>query len=334
MTEDKKKDMIMGCLIGLAVGDAYGTTYEFKNRFEMPSEDQLPDEIVGAGPFNLNPGDWTDDTSMALCLAESIVEHGWNPRDQMKRYIKWWQHGHNSVNGECFDIGGATRKALAWFNMTEGREFVKDTQAAGNGVLMRLAAIPMILHGETNAVLESCAYQSMMTHPSSQSVECSMLMGAMIDKILSGERDKRKIASFETLLDESGKQYYQNMFTKHSCHINSGIDSIKKVEYDGVDVNADGNSASRISGDGYCVKTLEAALWAFLSTDSFKAGLKRVVSLGDDTDTTGAVYGQIAGAYYGLSQIPWREKITWSEKIHKLAETLYEQNKERRNGLK
>lgn len=326
MTEDRKKDMVMGCLVGLAVGDAYGTTYEFKNRAQMPPSENLPDQLTGAGPFNLKPGDWTDDTSMALCLAESIVEHGWNPRDQMKKYINWWQHGYNSVNGVCFDIGGATRKALGWFNMTEGREFIKDTDAAGNGVLMRLAAIPMILHGDINSVLASCAYQSMMTHPSSQSVECSMLMGAMIDKILSGERDKLVITHFETLFDEPTKEYYQTMFTKHGGKLNGKIEGIKRVEYDGL-------PADKISGDGYCVFTLEAALWAFLSTDSFKEGLKKVVALGDDTDTTGAVYGQIAGAYYGLKAIPWTDKITWSEKIHKLAEQLYEQNKERRNEV-
>lgn len=323
MTEDRKKDMVMGCLVGLAVGDAYGTTYEFKVRNQMPPEHMLPDEIVGGGPFNLQPGDWTDDTSMALCLAESVIEHGWNPRDQMKRYINWWQQGYNSVTGECFDIGGATRKALGWFNKTKGREFVKDTQAAGNGVLMRLGAIPMILHGQPTAVLASCAEQSKMTHPSSQSIECSMLMGAIIDKILSGERDKKKLLNFNTLFDDAGKEYYQEMHAKHGCCVNDRIEGIKSVVY------AD-SPASIISGNGYCVDTLEAALWAFLNTDSYKEGLKRVVALGDDTDTTGAVYGQIAGAYYGLNAIPWTDKIAWSEKIHTLAENIYKINKETR----
>lgn len=328
MTEDRKKDMVMGCLVGLAVGDAYGTTWEFKDRKQMPSENELPDEIVGGGPFKLNPGDWTDDTSMALCLAESIIETGWNQRDQMKRYINWWQHGYNSVNGRCFDIGLSTRKALGWFNMTEGREFVKDTQAAGNGVLMRLAPIPMMLHGEINAVLASCAEQSKMTHPSPQSIETSMLMGAIIDKILSGEREKTKILNFNTLLDESARDYYNQICARYcGNHVNGKVEEIKRVMYAGF-------ASDKVSGDGYCVSTLEAALWAFLTTDSFKSGLKRVIALGSDTDTTGAVYGQIAGAYYGLQAIPWRDKIAWSEKIHTLAENLYEQNKERRNGLK
>ena len=217
--------------------------------------------------------------------------------------------------------------------MTEGKEYVKDTDAAGNGVLMRMAAIPMILHGDINSVLASCTYQSIMTHPSSQSIECTMLLGAIIDKILSGERDKMKIANFDTLLDDEGKKYYKEMYDNYGCIENGRIDSVKRVEYAGVNITADGASAGRILGSGYCVHTLEAAMWAFLSTDNYKDGLKRVVALGEDTDTTGAVYGQIAGAYYGLSQIPWREKITWTEKIHTLAEELYKQNKKSRDEV-
>lgn len=326
MTEDRKKDMVMGCLVGLAVGDAYGTTYEFKNRVKMPSEETLHNSLVGGGQFNLKPGEWTDDTSMALCLAESLVEKGWHPRDKMKRYINWWQVGYNSVTGVCFDIGGATRSALGWFNMTQGTEFIKDTQAAGNGVLMRLAPIPMMLHGEINAVLATCAEESTHTHPSPQSIECSMLMGAIIDKILSGERDKRTILNFNTLLDDNAKEYFNQICAKYGCGKNGRINQMKQVVY------AD-SPASMISGDGYCVYSLEAALWAFLNTDSYVAGLKKVVALGDDTDTTGAIYGQIAGAYYGLDAIPWKKDLAWSEKIHTLAEQLYEQNKERRNGL-
>lgn len=313
--ETGEKDRFMGCLVGLAVGDAYGTTYEFTNRKRMPAEDALPDELMGGGPFDMKIGEWTDDTSMALCLAESLVEKGWNTDDQMKRYIAWWQEGYNSVKGHCFDIGGATRSALSSYNMMGN--FVVDPQAAGNGVLMRLAPLPMWSYDKENCVdtLAHCAFQSIMTHPSSQSIECSMIMGAIINKILSGEKDKMKILNFDTLLDENSKQVYKELFEKYNCVENRRIEQIKRVEY--FDKDAD-----KISGDGYCVFTLEAALWAFLLTDDFESGLKKVVALGDDTDTTGAVYGQIAGAYYGLAQIPWVDKIAWIDKIKTLAEQL------------
>lgn len=309
------KENVMGCFIGLAVGDAYGTTYEFKNRTQLP--EKLPNSLIGGGPFNLKPGDWTDDTSMALCLAESIIEKGWNPKDQMERYIDWWKKGHNSVTGECFDIGGATSKGLSWFIMTEGKSFVTDKNSAGNGVLMRLAAIPIVYSGNSIKVLNTCAFQSLMTHPSSQSIECSMLMGAIINKILCGEKDKRKILNFETLFDSNEKQAYKELLMAYECIPNDRIERIKRVEYDGL-------PSEKISGDGYCVTTLEAALWAFLSTDNFEDGLKKVVSLGDDTDTTGAVYGQIAGAYYGLENIKWRTQISWTGKIHTVAEKLFD----------
>ena len=326
MDEEKIKNRFIGCLIGLAVGDAYGTTYEFKSRSKMPSAESLPDDIVGGGPFKMKPGEWTDDTSMALCLAESLIEEGWSPHDQMFRYTKWWQQGYNSVKGVCFDIGGATSSALMYYNKTQG-EFVKDTQAAGNGVLMRLAPIPMYFFDQNDCVftLSHCAYQSSMTHPSSQSIQCSMLMGAMINKIISGERDKMEILNFNTLLDENSNQMYKELYEKYECHENGRIDQIKEVLYKG-------SPESLISGDGYCVHTFEAALWAFVSTDSFKEGLKKVVAIGDDTDTTGAVYGQIAGAYYGINGIPWVNKIAWIDKIKKLAEDLYEINLKNRNG--
>ena len=324
--EEKLKKRFLGCLIGLAVGDAYGTTYEFKNRSKMPSAEALPDELVGGGPFNMNPGEWTDDTSMALCLAESIIEKSWDTDDQMKKYIKWWQDGYNSVKGECFDIGGATRNALSCYNMTG--EFVKDSQAAGNGVLMRLAPVPMCCFDGQDSVfvLANSAFQSSMTHPSSQSIECSMLMGAIINKIFLGERDKMKILNFNTLLDENSKQMYKELYEKYNCHENGRIEQMKEVLYKD-------SPESLISGDGYCVYTLEAALWAFVSTDSYKEGLKKVVALGDDTDTTGAVYGQIAGAYYGIDGIPWVSKVSWIEKITKLAEDLYEINKKTRTEI-
>jgi ADP-ribosyl-[dinitrogen reductase] hydrolase len=311
------KNKFLGCLIGLAVGDAYGTTYEFTWKDKMPGENELPDKIVGGGPFHMKPGEWTDDTSMALCLAESLIEKGWDPHDQMLRYINWWQHGYNSVKGYCFDIGGATRNALSNYNMVG--KFVDAPTAAGNGVLMRLAPVPMYFHGDLKQVLEHAAFQSFMTHPSSHSIECSMILGFVINKILSGETDKIKIVTFT----EEEKSIFDEIAKKYNCTETPRIKSLKEGTYKEFPHHL-------ISGDGYCVLTLEAALWAFLNSEDYKSGLKKVVSLGDDTDTTGAVYGQIAGAFYGIENIPWVEEVTWIEKIKTLAEQLYEKNVEKK----
>ena len=101
-----------GYLLGLAVGDAVGTALEFRR----PGSFALIADMMGGGPFQLNPGQWTDDTSMALCLAESLIEkQGFDPLDQMQRYVRWWKEGHLSCTGNCFDIGNATRVALQTF---------------------------------------------------------------------------------------------------------------------------------------------------------------------------------------------------------------------------
>ena len=316
MSVPSKKNRIVGCLIGLAVGDAYGTKYEFRKKEQMPTE--LPDEILGGGPFNLQPGNWTDDTSMALCIADSILEKGWDAEDQINRFIKWYEEGYNSVTGKCFDIGHATSNALLYYK--QHGSFIKDKKAGGNGVLMRLAPIPMFLHDvDCVFILSACAMESFITHPSSESIECSMLLGAILNKIFNGERDKEKILNFDTLLDENEKQMYKEVCEEYDCVKNDKIEAIKNVSYKNY-------TYKEVFGFGYCVSTLEAALWAFLSTDDFESGLKLVVSLGEDTDSTGAVYGQIAGAYYGLENIKWKSKISWAKKIHDISEKLYNLN--------
>jgi ADP-ribosyl-[dinitrogen reductase] hydrolase len=109
------RNKIRGSLIGLAVGDALGVPLEFTS----PGQFEPIEDMIGGGSFNLNPGEWTDDTSMALCLAESLIEKkGFDPVDQLERYVRWYREGHLSVNGRCFDIGNTTRDALELFEET------------------------------------------------------------------------------------------------------------------------------------------------------------------------------------------------------------------------
>jgi len=128
-----------GAMLGLAVGDALGTTLEFS----PPGSFTPIDDIIGGGPFRLAPGAWTDDTSMALCLAESLSEcGGFDAADQMRRYVRWYREGHMSSTGGCFDIGNTTRAALQRFEDT-GDPWCgsKDPRTAGNGSIMRLAPV-------------------------------------------------------------------------------------------------------------------------------------------------------------------------------------------------
>src|SRR5688500_928565 len=132
-------DRVRGAPLGLAAGDALGTTLEF----QRPGTFTPIDEMVGGGPFVLEPGQWTDDTSMALCLAESLLEcNGFDPVDQLRRYVRWYREGHHSSTGRCFDIGSTVRAALQRFEET-GEPWCgsTDPQTAGNGSLMRLAPV-------------------------------------------------------------------------------------------------------------------------------------------------------------------------------------------------
>src|SRR5688572_19225301 len=132
-------DRAVGALLGLACGDAVGTTLEFK----APGTFVPIDDLVGGGPFGLRPGEWTDDTSMALCLAESVLDVGdLDLRDQLRRYVLWQSRGYLSSNGRCFDMGNATKKQLQRYRRSgEAVDHAPDQEAAANGSLMRLAAV-------------------------------------------------------------------------------------------------------------------------------------------------------------------------------------------------
>ncbi len=151
-----------GCLLGLAVGDAVGTSVEFRARGTFPPVT----DMVGGGPFGLAPGQWTDDTSMALCLAASLCERdGFDARDQMDRYLRWMREGYMSSTGACFDIGNTVASALRRYRET-GEPFSgsTDPQSAGNGCIMRLAPIPMFYFPDIDAVERYAAESSRTTH--------------------------------------------------------------------------------------------------------------------------------------------------------------------------
>ncbi|MGC2412165.1 MAG: ADP-ribosylglycohydrolase family protein [Stellaceae bacterium] len=139
MPNDPVVDRALGCLLGLAVGDALGTTLEFERRDVRP----LLTDLIGGGPFGLKPGEWTDDTSLALCLADSLIAcGGLDQRDLMSRFVRWWREGENSHNGRCFDVGITTRQALSRFVRTgDPVAGSTDPNAAGNGSIMRLAPV-------------------------------------------------------------------------------------------------------------------------------------------------------------------------------------------------
>ena len=302
----EKRKRYLGALFGLAVGDALGTTIEFS----PPGTFKPLTDMVGGGPFGLKPGQWTDDTSLALCLAESLIEKkGFDPVDQLERYVRWYRHGHLSSTGRCFDVGGTTSHALHTFEQTRNPfSGSTDKWAAGNGSLMRLAPVPLFYQNQPDLGIKLSGESSRTTHGSILCVDACRYFGGLIIGAVAG-------ASKEELLSEryspSAGYWEQNPLVAEIDEIACG--SFKTKE------------PPDIKGSGYVVKSLEAALWAFYKTDSFEQGCLAAVNLGDDADTTGAIYGQIAGAFYGEEGIPkrWREIIALKEAIESLAGGLY-----------
>jgi len=307
MSNASTLDRFRGCLLGLACGDAVGTTLEFRPRGSFtPIVD-----MVGGGPFGLQPGQWTDDTSMALCLAESLLRHGaFNARDQMGRYLNWWRHGYLSSTGECFDIGNATREALEEYCRTQD-PFAGSTRSdrAGNGSLMRLAPVAMFFHGETDGLIHYAGESSRTTHGATEAVESCRLFAQMLSAALAGEsRD-------------------EILFGARNGLSAPNVMAIARGEYAQ-------KPQSMIVGSGYCIASLEAALWCFHGTDSFPAAVLAAANLGDDADTTAAITGQIAGAFYGVEGIPaaWRSRLAMGEEIDAAARGLFVHSESRMAG--
>lgn len=296
--DDALLDRYLGSLLGLACGDAVGTTAEFM----APGSFPLITDMAGGGPFELPAGKWTDDTSMALCLATSLRHcDGFDARDQMTRYYNWWQWGYLSSTGECFDIGITVRSALTQFLLVgDPMAGSVDPRTAGNGSLMRLAPVVLFYHPNRADILRYCAESSRTTHGAPEAVECCILFGRILTDALSGKPKQELISVGDLKLREP---------------VVADIASGKFLS----------KSREKISGTGYCVASLEAALWCFHHNDSFSDTVLAAANLGDDADTTAAIAGQIAGAHYGRSAIPseWLDKIHMREEIEGLATSFY-----------
>ncbi len=299
-------DRAKGALVGLALGDALGTTLEFAGRdTKTPVTD-----LVGGGPFGLAAGEWTDDTSMALCLAESLLERGLlDVQDLMERFLRWYEEGHNSVTGKCFDIGGATKAALDSFSETrEPLSGSTDPQSAGNGSLMRLSPVAIRWWRDRSRARAAARLQSRTTHGAPQAVEACALYAELLVEAIAGTPK-------ETVL---------------RARIWSGDAQIAEVAAGSWREKERGD----ISSSGYVLHTLEAALWCVDRSESIEDALVLAANLADDADTVAAVTGQLAGALWGMSGAPpgWLDKLAWRERLEALAAGLFESANSERTG--
>ncbi|MEE4175858.1 MAG: ADP-ribosylglycohydrolase family protein [Xanthomonadales bacterium] len=287
-----------GALLGLAVGDAVGTTLEF----EAPGTFEPIDDLVGGGPFALRPGQWTDDTSMALCLAESLVEcGGFDAGDQMERYLRWWREGHLSSTGHCFDIGGTVRGALGRYEASrEPFSGSEDPWSAGNGSIMRLAPVPIFYAGDRSQAERYAAMSSRTTHGAAECIDACRLLAHLLVRLMAGVSRGALFDEVDTLSLETPR-----------------IRALARGEYRDKPREA-------IRGTGYVVDSLEASLWCFERAGDYREAVLMAANLGDDADTTAAITGQLAGARWGESGIPadWLKRLHDRELISDLADRL------------
>ena len=304
-------DRYRGALLGLAVGDALGAPLEgLRAGWFEPVE-----EMVGGGFHGVEPGQWTDDTSMALCLAESLIERGgFDPIDQLERYRRWYREGYLSSKDHCFGIGGTTRESIECFEETgEPYGGTEDPNKAGNGSIMRLAPVPLFFAHDPREAIECSAESSRTTHAARNAVDACQYFGGLLVGAVNGTNKDELLSG----------RYSPVPGLWEEQPLAPEIDEVAAGSFKN-------RQPPQIEGSGYVVRSLEAALWAFCNSSSFEGGCLLAVNLGDDTDTTGAVYGQLAGAFYGVEDIPerWTNVVFQRSAIEGYAERLYDRRPE------
>lgn len=297
-TAEAIRDRARGALVGLAVGDAVGTTLEFKTRDAC----QLLTDMIGGGPFGLKAGQWTDDTAMALALADSLcIDGDLSEEDLMRRFVDWHEKGTYSCTGRCFDIGITTSQALArWKRTGDPLAGSVDPMSGGNGSLMRLSPVAVRHFGNRASLRDVAARQSRTTHAAPEAVDACVVYA-------------------ETLADAIEGRPRSEVLRAREGPYSGEIAGIAQGSWRGL-------ARDSIKSSGYVAHSLEASLWSVGRTASYEAAALLAANLADDADTTAAITGQLAGALYGHLGIPvaWRNKVAWGARIEQVADLLLE----------
>jgi ADP-ribosyl-[dinitrogen reductase] hydrolase len=294
---EEARNRALGSLLGLAVGDAVGTTLEFSARDSYPRHT----DMTGGGPFRLKPGEWTDDTAMALALADSLLTHdSLDEADLMGRFASWRDTGEYSCTGSCFDIGMTVSSALQnWRMHGDPVAGSADPLSAGNGALMRLAPVAVRYWNDRTRLLDVAVRQSATTHRAPEALSASIAYAELLADAIAGRPRS------EVLAPRSGT------YAGKIAPIMGG--------------SWRGKPRDQIASSGYVAHSLEAAIWSVGRTATFQEAVLTAANLGGDADTTAAIAGQLAGALYGIAGIPqeWLQRLAWRERIEAIATELF-----------
>lgn len=313
------RNFVKDVLLGVAVGDAVGVPFEFKFRSQL--KESPATDMVGHGSHNQPAGTWSDDSSLTFCLAETLAAE-YDLQKLANRFVNWKENGYWTPHGEVFDIGIATSVAI--HELYRGKQPVMaggDTEDSnGNGSLMRI--LPLLFYIKDLNISERFQHVkevSSLTHRHIRSIIACFIYLEYALQLL----DRKSKADALNEMQKAVKIFFENTDVPQA-EINR-FHRVLSIKVDNFDIEHLAElSESEISSSGYVVNTLEAALWCILNTDNYSAAVLQAVNLGNDTDTTAAVAGGLAGLIYGWESIPheWILKLAKRKEIESLCERL------------
>ena len=305
-------------IMGVVIGDAIGVPFEFNSREEM---NQYPaKEMIGYGSHNQPPGTWSDDSSLTLCLAESLAK-GYDLRDISIRFINWKNKAYWTARNEVFDIGMTTARSIAELenivdtgNITKLKSLKNGAHESdnGNGSLMRI--IPLLFYITGKGIEEQFEIVwevSALTHKHIRAAMSCLIYLKLAEYLFKG---KNKLEAYHLTRDEIKK-----FWVEYDFPIEEQVHFERVMQHEIQETSIDD-----LKTGGYVIEVLESAIWFFLRENSYEDTILGIINLGHDTDTSAAIAGGLAGLYYGLNQIPeyWITSIAKMEEIMDLGEKL------------
>lgn len=307
---------IEGAILGFAVGDALGVPGEFMSRDELASNPI--DDMRGGGAHGQLAGTWSDDTSMTLCMMDSLMEKGIDYEDQMLRFSDWLWNATNTARDEVFDVGGTTKHAI--FAFCRGTPPLECGETAefccGNGSLMRVLPVALYLIGQYK-ISKLDDQSAFIIHNTSKCthahLRCLMACGiycAVVFQLYNGGHLSTAVKAGIS----SAMSYYRRK--SEFIDVYPEFEALKDIAL---------WPEEQLRGSGYVIHTLQAALWCLLKTTNYRDCVLAAIRLGEDTDTTAAVAGGLSGLWYGVEAIPngWLEKLAKSSELRRKSREFF-----------